>query len=66
MLKVCDLRCDALVDAVLLLSIQVVGLRDSEVRPNEGAKRVASLVYANTRMSGVSKNVHPLDDVLIS
>ncbi len=50
---------------MLLLGIQIVRLRDSEVRPDEGTKGVAPLIDANTRVSGVMKNIHPLDDVLI-
>jgi hypothetical protein len=38
----------------------------SEVRPDEGTKRVAPLINAHARMPGMTKNVHPLDDVLIS
>jgi hypothetical protein len=51
---------------MLLLRLQIIRLRDSEVRPDEGTKRVAPLINAHARMPGMPKNVHPLDDVLIS
>ncbi len=66
LLEVSDLSCDALVDPVLLHEIQVIRLRDSEVRSDERTERVAPFINANSRMSGMSKDIHPLDDVLIS